>query len=915
MVAHSLLWWPPVTVQYKKGGRVNFAFLVHPLGNETDRVLAYLREVDLPRSFGWDVSSFVHDLHFAIAQAQDRSGVSTDQVRVIDELSDLVSRTGATTNGRLYEIPMDSFAILEDPDRALEQILIAVNQAADWGARIVGLGSMTGIVGGQGSFVAEHAPIAITTGNSLTVYAAVENLIHACHELERDLAEEDVTVVGIPGSIASVAARMLRPKCRSLRLVARRVSTRATSLATELDAELVADLPTALAQSRVVLTATSSGGCIEQDWLTPGTILSDVAVPTDIRGSQATRRDCLFLSGGLCKVPETMPLSSRYLWFHRGAMAGCLAETIVLALDDSPENFSLGRSLQPERVAEIGRRAEAHGFSFSQFYSFGMPLDDSTLTAFRQVVARSARSRPRRRTATTQVTSSQGNGQGTPPASAQALGPKAVDRFRRHINPAMFAVGSGFLKPLARGQGSRVWDTDGKSYLDFVAGYGSLNLGHNHPEVVTAVQAALAEQVPGFSPATINPWAAALAEQLATIAPPGLEMVFFANSGTEAVEAALKLARKATGRRGLLYCERSFHGKTLGALSVTGNPVYQRPFEPLVPECVAVPYGDAAALERVLDSRRFAAFVVEPVQAEGGMIAPPADYLLTAQALCRKTGTLLLADEVQTGLGRTGAMFAVDHLGVTPDLMALAKSLSGGLVPIGAMLARRDLWHEAYGSVENFALHSSTFGGGSLACAAGLATVRLLRETDLIEQAAERGAQLWEGLRMLPARYPVVRELRGQGLLLGLEFNPPPASIIGRLQGLLAGGASPYLVPGLERLQQALTATYVMALLLQEHGIYTQVARSNPRLLRVEPPLILTAAEASQFITAVEQCCAEVDALYGTFDQTIAKAVLGKHGQEAKTSPETPLGAVAAASGPLAEAAPGAGASWPSTSP
>lgn len=875
---------------------MNFAFLVHPLGNETDRVLAYLRQVDLPRSFGWDISSFVHDLHFAMTRAQGLADPAADQVRIIDELPGLLSRSGARTDGRLYEIPMDSFAILDDPDRAVEHILQAVEQAAAWGARIVGLGSMTGIVGGQGTYVAEHAPIAITTGNSLTVYAAVENLLHACQEMERDLADEDVTVVGIPGSIATVAARMLRPRCRSLRLAARRVSSRATALAAELDATLVADLPTAVAQSRVVLTATSSGGCIDQQWLAPGTIVSDVAVPTDILGNQATRPDCLILSGGLCRVPETMPLSSRYLWFHRGSMAGCLAETIVLALDDASVNFSLGRNLEAERVIEIGRRAEAHGFSFSHLYSFGLPLEDSARTAFRQLVARGDRGRRR-------SPAGQGNGHDVHPASAREVSPKAAERFRRYINPAMFSVGSGFLKPLVRGQGTRVWDAEGNSYLDFVAGYGSLNLGHNHPEVVAAVQAALAEQVPGFSPATVNPWAAALAEQLATIAPPGLEMVFFANSGTEAVEAALKLARKATGRRGLLYCERSFHGKTLGSLSVTGNPVYQRPFEPLVPECVPVPFGDVAALERALQTRRFASLIVEPVQAEGGMIAPPAEYLPAAQALCRQTGTLLVVDEVQTGLGRTGAMFAVDQLGVEPDLMALAKSLSGGLIPIGAMLARRDLWHEAYGSVESFALHSSTFGGGSLACAAGLATVRVLRESDLIAQAAERGAQLWEGLRKLPDRFPVVREVRGQGLLLGLEFTPPPASILGRLQGLLAGGASTYLVPGIERLQQALTATYVMALLLQEHGIYTQVARSNPQLLRVEPPLILTAAEASQFVAAVEQCCAEVDALYGTFDQTIAKAVLGRHGQEAPGAAETVAARVSTANGPLAEAA------------
>jgi 3-acetyloctanal aminotransferase len=858
---------------------MKFAFLVHPLGNETDSILAYLREVDLSKSFGWDMASFFHDMHIAMTQASQEEFLIAKKVLVMDELQGLVSRLQARADGRLYEIPMDTFAILNEPDRALEHIITATSMAADWGAKIVGLGSMTGIVGGQGAYVAEHAPIPVTTGNSLTVYAAMENLIQACRAVEVDMSDEDLVVVGIPGSIANAAARMLRPKCRSLRLVARTISKRALSLAAELDAELSTDLPEILSRSRLVLSATSSGGCIDQQWLAPGAILCDVAVPTDVIGSHALRDDCLILSGGLCRVPDTMPLSSRYMWFHRGAMAGCLAETLVLALDESAENFSLGRNLDVSRIEEIGKRARAHGFSFSQLYSFGVPLDDSTLIGFQKNLARNAPVRRKIRNRT--FTYEKGNGQPT----VEELGRAAVERFRRHVNPAMFAIGGGFVVPLVKGLGSRIWDSAGKSYLDFVAGYGSLNLGHNHPEIVAAVRAALDENVPGFSPAAINPLAAALAEQLASVSPPGLEMVFFANSGTEAVEAALKLARRATGRRGLLYCERSFHGKTFGSLSVTGNTMYQRPFEPLVPECQSIPFGDAKALEQALISRRFAALVLEPVQAEGGMIVPPADYLPAAQSLCRKTGTLLIADEVQTGLGRTGNMFAVDEAHVDPDLMAVAKSLSGGLVPIGAMLARRDLWMKAYGSVDSFALHTSTFGGGSLACAAGLATLRVLRETEIIANAAERGRQLLSGLKPLPARYSVVKEVRGQGLLIGVEFNPPSQSIIGRLQGLLAGGASAYLVPGIEGIQKALTATYIVALLLQEHGIYAQVARSNPCLLRVEPPLILKAEEAAQFIAALDQCCAEIDSLYSTLDQTIAKAVLGKHSHDEKSPP------------------------------
>ena len=277
-------------------------------------------------------------------------------------------------------------------------------------------------------------------------------------------------------------------------------------------------------------------------------------------------------------------------------------------------------------------------------------------------------------------------------------------------------------------------------------------------------------------------------------------MVFFANSGTEAVEAGLKLARAATRRPGLLSCERSFHGKSLGSLSVTGNGIYQRPFGPLLPECQAVPFGDLPALERALHTRRFAAFIVEPIQGEGGMIVPPAGYLRAAQELCRSTGTLLIVDEVQTGLGRTGTLFAVDEEGVEPDVLTLAKSLGGGLVPLGAMLCRRDLWMKAYGSAQTFALHTSTFGGGSLACAAGLAALRVLRDEDLCATARARGQQLQQGLQELSGRCDLVRGVRGRGLMLGLEFHPMPDTMVAHFKGMDPSGATALLVPNLDDL-------------------------------------------------------------------------------------------------------------------
>ena len=291
-----------------------------------------------------------------------------------------------------------------------------------------------------------------------------------------------------------------------------------------------------------------------------------------------------------------------------------------------------------------------------------------------------------------------------------------------------------------------------------------------------------------------------------------------------------------------MHCERSFHGKSLGSLSVTGNPTYQRPFGPLLPDCHAIPFGDEEALERALAGRSFAAFIVEPIQAEGGMYVPPAGYLRAAQVLCRKTGTLLIADEVQTGLGRTGTMFAVEQDGVEPDLLTLAKSLGGGLMPIGAMLARRDLWHKVYGTAQTFALHTSTFGGGSLACAAALATLDVLVAEQLPAQAAARGHQLFAGLNALVSRSSVLRQVRGQGLLLGVEFEPLSPQVLQHFRAIDASSGMAWFVPQLDETLKAMRAHYTMQSLLQTHGIFTQTARSHPCVLRVQPPLTVTPA-------------------------------------------------------------------------
>lgn len=850
---------------------MRFAFVVHPIASGTE---SFIKLDDdgglLRRMWGTDPLGMTGALHDAIERAKSGDDSLPKEIRVVDELTGMVSPRGSSAEGRLYEIPLDVAGILDDPDRALTYIAQAVQMASDWGARIVGLGSLTGIVGGRGTVIAEGSRIAVTTGNSLTAYTALQNLFEATDDAGIDLAHETVAVVGVPGSIASVAATLLAPHCGRLLLVGRRASGPAVRLARDLGAELLTDIPQALKQARIILSATSTGSCIDQSWLSPGSLVIDVGVPTDIKGAIAEREDVLILTGGLVRLPDNMAAASKLLWFQHGMIPSCLGETMVLALEDREESLSLGRELQPETVQEIGGVARTHGFDFSRLCAFGCPLSDEALVKFQKTRARFKAKTSRETGVKPRMTSA---------AAAKRRADRAARLYARYLNPVVMAMNgkSGLLKTFVRGEGNYLFDADGKKYLDFVAGFGALNLGHNHPRVSEAVTAAVREQAPGFTPTAVNPFATALAERLLCLAPAGLEMAFFTNSGTESVEAAIKLARAATGRTGLLACEGSFHGKTMGALSLTGNPAYQRPFRPLLGDCESIPFGDYEALERALSSRHFAAFIVEPIQGEGGMRVPPAGYLREVQSICRSTETLLIVDEVQTGLGRTGTLFAVEHEDVHPDVLTLAKSLGGGLMPIGAMLARRDLWMKAYGSVAACTLHTSTFGGGSLACAAALAALDALEDERLAENAAARGEQLAEGLNDLCRRYRCLRQVRGRGLLLGLEFERLAPNLKSHWMATDPSGLAPYLGREMGQFIDAFHVLHAMQTLLHGHGMYTQFTRSNPQVLRVEPPLTLTESQAQEFLVAVDKTCGEIDYIVELISEMIAKTSLGKH--------------------------------------
>ncbi len=388
--------------------------------------------------------------------------------------------------------------------------------------------------------------------------------------------------------------------------------------------------------------------------------------------------------------------------------------------------------------------------------------------------------------------------------------------YREHLSPDLARLmkfgGPGSIEETA--SGTVVTDHLGRDYLDFAGGYGVFSLGHRHPEVVAAVKDQL-DRMPLSSRVLLNRPQARLAARLAELAPGDLRYAFFTNSGTEAIEGALKLARLATGRTGFVAAENSFHGKTLGSLSVTGRKAYREPFEPLVPGASFVPFGNVEALRLAVDDTT-AAVILEPVQGEGGIHVAPDGYLRQAQEICREKGALLIADEVQCGLGRTGKMFAVEHWGVTPDILVLAKALGGGVMPIGAFLSTPGLWSAYKGRP---LLHTSTFGGNPMACAAALATLDVLQRDRLSERAAAAGARL---LREIPRDSDLIADVRGLGLMIGIEMK----------EDGYAG---------------SLIAELTKARLL---SVYTL---NQPRVVRWEPPLTVSEAEMELALDALRQ--------------------------------------------------------------
>jgi ornithine--oxo-acid transaminase len=418
----------------------------------------------------------------------------------------------------------------------------------------------------------------------------------------------------------------------------------------------------------------------------------------------------------------------------------------------------------------------------------------------------------------------------------------------RHLNPQMGRIlrTLGFDKVWVGGEGAHLIDGEGNRYLDLFGGYGVFAIGRNHPEAIAAIEEVMAARTGNLPQLGVTLLSGVLAEQLLARAPGSVGAMVPANSGTEAVEAAIKIARAATGRGRVLFAAHAFHGLTLGSLSLNGDEHFREGFGPLLPGCEPVPFGDLAALERALERGDVAAFVVEPVQGKGVNL-PPEGYLLGAQTLCRAAGALFVCDEVQTGLGRTGRFLALEHWGLQPDIVCLAKALSGGLVPVGAVLVSRAAFERVFDGMERAVRHGSTFGGNDLAAAAGLATLRVLEQEGLLERAERLGTLLLELTRPLIERHAIVRDVRGLGLMWAIEFGPP--------EGRSARAAW----NALERAQPGLFSQLVTVPLFHEHRIFCQVAGHRMNVIKALPPLVIEESEIRRFAAALETVVAAAE--------------------------------------------------------
>ena len=413
----------------------------------------------------------------------------------------------------------------------------------------------------------------------------------------------------------------------------------------------------------------------------------------------------------------------------------------------------------------------------------------------------------------------------------------------QHVNPQYVKVLStiGFDRCYVRAEGPYLWDVRGTKYLDMNSGFGMFAVGRNHPEVKRALMEFMETEYPSLVQLDAPLLPGLLAAELKKRVAPHLQRVHFTSSGAESVEAAIKFARCATKKPAILYCNKSFHGLTTGALSITGDDTFREGFAPFLPDCRAIPFNDLAALEQALAQGDVAAFIVEPIQGKGVNLPAPG-YLADAARLCRRHGALFIADEVQTGLGRTGRFLAIDaEGGVEPDMVLVSKALSGGYVPIGAVLMRRSVYEKVFSSLERAVIHGSTFAKGGLAMVAGLATLSVMDDEKLVENSERMGAMLCQGLEAMRPRFEFIKAVRQRGLMIGIEFGEPKSF----------GGKAAWAM--MHKMDKSLFPQAITIPLLDEHHILAQAAGHHIDVIKLLPPLNITEEDVRWFLSAFEQ--------------------------------------------------------------
>ena len=439
----------------------------------------------------------------------------------------------------------------------------------------------------------------------------------------------------------------------------------------------------------------------------------------------------------------------------------------------------------------------------------------------------------------------------TPIEQMSARRAEKFSLFDRHLNAQMVRVLKtiGFDVDYVRGEGAYLFDAEDNRYLDLLSGFGVFAMGRNHPKIAQALGEVLTAKLPGMVQLDVSLLAGLLAERLCSLMP-WLEKVYFSNSGAEAVEAALKLSRYATGRSRALFCSHSYHGLTYGALSLTADSSFRDGFGPLVGDCAEVPFNDLVSLERELARGDVAAFFVEPIQGKGVNL-PHDGYLPDAARLCRKHGTIFVADEIQCGMGRTGRFLASEHWGVEPDIVLLAKALSGGFVPVGATVTRKWIFDAVFDRMDRAVVHGSTFSKNDLAMAAGLATLDVMAEEKLVERAAELGPLLMERLREALDGTAFQTELRGKGLMVGLEVGPPSGVKLKAAYAMV------------EKARRGLFCQLLLIPLLRDHRLLAQVAGGELSVIKLLPPLIIDRADIDWITGAFRSVLQDAQSLGG----------------------------------------------------